>query len=140
MLRKMIIIITLAFFFCTLAAPPFTVGYITRPEVINPYEAIIKAITDVESSGNSLAYNPKENAVGAFQIRQIRIDEYNRLTGDNFALVEMYDYSKAIKVFMYYTSQFEPWQHREIARDWNKSVTNKYWNKVRAELLNIVTK
>ena len=40
---------------------------------------IIDAIIFVESSGNDSAYRADEDAVGAFQIRQVMVDDINRI-------------------------------------------------------------
>lgn len=130
----MIAIILLLAIFIPAFSPVEKVCYIPESEVCRPYETIIKAVVMVESSGDTFAYNVKENAVGAFQIRQIRLDEYNRMTGENLKLVACYDYLISKRVFLFYACQFLPDDYKAISKDWNKSKTDKYWNKVKAKL------
>ena len=50
-------------------------------------DPLIAAIIQVESGGDTLAYNAKEDAVGCLQIRPIMVREVNRLVGkDSFTL------------------------------------------------------
>lgn len=104
-----------------------------EPEM-TPYEALIQAIFYVETGCDSLAYNPAENAVGGLQIRQIRLDDYNMRTGKNYTLEQMYDFSLAKEVFIYYAEMYQ--DHETIAKRWNGSgpMTIEYWNKVKSVL------
>jgi hypothetical protein len=52
----------------------------------------------------------------------------------NYRHKDMYDYTKAVTVFMYYASDFTPDEYEAIAKEWNKSVSDKYWNKVKKKL------
>lgn len=108
------------------------------PESINPYEAIIKAVVTVESKGDTFAYNPVEGAVGAFQVRQIKLDEYNRLTGEMLKLSDCYKYETSKRIFLYFASQIDYRDVKSICIKWNgKSTHNKYYKKVKAELWNM---
>jgi hypothetical protein len=82
----------------------------------------------VESNLDTLAYNPKENAVGYFQIRPIRLKDYNNRVGANYVLTDMYDYDKALEVFMYYVTL----DMESTCKAWNgRGKSNKvYWQKV----------
>jgi hypothetical protein len=81
----------------------------------------------------SFAFNALENAVGAFQIRQCRIEHYNKLTGKNYTLDDMYDFNKAKEVFLHFAAgkSFE-----KAAKSWNGSgpMTETYWQKVQKHL------
>lgn len=139
---KTIAIFILSSIFIQLYAPPspeqitkeqsyqFTI--LTNPQ-FRIYYPLIKAVVYVESRGNDSAYNPKENAIGAFQIREIRINHYNRLTGKNYTHDEMYEYDKALEVFLYFADgkSFE-----KAAKSWNGSgkLTIIYWEKVKHQL------
>jgi hypothetical protein len=118
-------------------APGFTTLYILRADPINFYDPLIKAVVTVESNGNNSAYNAFEGAVGAFQIRPCRIEHYNRLTGLNYALSDMYDYEKAKQVFLYFCKGRS---YEAIARGWaggdngTKKATEKYWKRVKSKL------
>jgi hypothetical protein len=90
----------------------------------------------VETMGNTLAYNEFENAVGIFQIRQVRIDEYNRRTGNNYCLEDMYDPRLSEKVFLYFASLAGPYKFEKIAKAWNGSgpMTELYWKRIKEYL------
>lgn len=114
--------------------PPYPALKLFVSPPIYPYERIEKAIIQVESGGDTLAYNGREGAVGLYQIREIRLRDYNVRTKSDFTIKEMYEPAKAKKIFLYYATQFHHEQYKEIAKDWNKSKTNKYWEKVKKYL------
>jgi hypothetical protein len=120
--------------------PPAQKGfYIFGREPINPYERLYLAVCLVESSNNPLAYNSKENAVGISQIRQVRLNDYNRQTGKRYTLREMYDPYKSKEVFMYYAGKYPYTDYETIARAWNGSgkATIKYWARVKSKLKSV---
>ncbi len=98
-----------------------------------PFRKLIKAIGMVETKFDTLAYNPEEEAVGFFQIRPIRINDYNERTGSSFILADMYQYETAEKVFLYYAIELGPYNFEKIAKSWNGSgeKTIEYWKKVK---------
>lgn len=100
----------------------------------NPFEPLIEAIVFVEVGDGSDLYNEMEDAVGYFQIRPIRLNDYNKRTGENYTLDQMYDYDTAKKVFLYYAEIYQDWE--TVAKRWNGSgpMTITYWNKVKAYL------
>jgi hypothetical protein len=114
-------------------APEDRAAYIFEPTIISPYEALIKAVVAVESSGGRFVYNAKENAVGAFQIRQIRVNSYNRLRGTNYELIDFYDYELSKEMFLFYA---EGKTFEQASRDWNGSgpKTTTYWSKIKKYL------
>lgn len=132
----MTILIIFLLFAIKLYGPEYRTLIIIADVSINPYEALFKAVCAVESSGDPLAYNKAENAVGIAQIRQIRIKDYNQRTGHNYKLVEMFNPEKAKSVFLYYASRHKPCEYEHIARSWNGSgpMTVIYWNKVISKL------
>lgn len=127
----------LLFFLLTLPLPLFApsekVMIIPVSEGINYYDPLIKAIVQVESSGGKYLYNEKEGAVGHFQIRQVRLNHYNRETGLNHVLNDCYDYDLSREIFLYFASGKS---YERAARDWNGSgkMTDEYWRKVKKEL------
>ena len=143
---KNLIIILLSIISVQVYAPPsqpfptkeqsyqFTI--LTNPQ-FRIYYPLIKAVVYVESRGNDSAYNPKENAIGAFQIRDCRIQHYNQLTGKNYTHDEMYQHEKAEEVFMYFTQNRD---FETIARAWcsgengTRKASNKYWNLIKHQL------
>lgn len=130
---RMTLIILLTFLFLPARCPEDKAIAIVSGRAINYYDPLIYAVTMVESSGGKYLYNAKENAKGPFQIRQCRIDHYNKLTGLNYTLNDCYDYEISKKVFLYFAKGKT---YERAARDWNGkfSLTEKYWNKVKKYL------
>jgi hypothetical protein len=103
---------------------------------INPFSDLMYATAMVETMGNPSAYNEFENAVGIFQIRQIKIDEYNKRTGSNYVLTDMYDPQLSEKVYLYFASRTGPYKQEKIAKAWNGSgpMTELYWKRIKEYL------
>jgi len=130
---------TISIFSTTLYAPgisykykPITIEFV-QPIIKNTYEPLIEAIFQHESGNNTLAYNALENAVGGLQIRQCRVDHYNKLTGKNYTLTDMYDFNIAKEVFLYFA---EGKSFEQAAKKWNGSgpMTEVYWESIKAIL------
>ena len=104
---------------------------------VDPFRQLIHAIGMVETGFDTLAYNPIEKAAGYFQIRPIRIKDYNNRTGSNYSTKDMFDYYTAEKVFLYYASQIGPYNFEQIAKNWNGSgrKTVLYWKRVKKYLI-----
>lgn len=109
---------------------------IDRSQPVEPFNSLIYAIGLVENHGDTLAYNPDEEAAGFFQIRPVRLYDYNRRTGNRLTLKDMFDYEKSEKVFLYYASQIGHRNFEKIAKNWNGSGprTIHYWNRVKKYL------
>jgi hypothetical protein len=105
-------------------------------EAVNPFTQLINAVVTVESSGNNLAYNPIEEAYGPFQIRPIRLLDYNQRTGSSYTMKDCFDYEVSKRIFVFYAAQIGPYDFERIAKAWNGSgeMTIEYWNKVKAKL------
>jgi len=133
---KRIIIITLFLaLFQAICAPPLREAVICQPEEINPYEAITHAVTTIESSNGVNLCNAKEQAVGYFGIRPIRLEDYNKRTGQNITHAQCYDYEIGKRIFLYYASQVDYRDIKGICIAWNgKSIYNKYFAKIKAVL------
>lgn len=131
-MKRLILLIGLLLFCTLVLAPEYRCLSLPKIEPINPYESIIDAVVTVESKGDNMAYNDKEGAVGAFQVRLVRLQDYNRRTGKNLCLQECYDYETGRMIFMYYASQYDYRDVKAICRSWNgRSVKNKYYYKVK---------
>ena len=130
----MTILIFLLLITVNLFAPGDERPILIAPVLTHPYAKIITAIGMVESNRDNAAFNKKEGAAGQFQVRAIRLKDFNHRTGMKYRLKDMHDYTKAVTVFMYYASAFAPDDYEGIAKEWNKSRTDKYWNKVKNEL------
>lgn len=140
-MKKMVTLILFLLITVNLFAPGDERPILIAPVLTHPYAKIITAIGTVESNLDTLAYNPEEDAVGFFQVRQIRLDDYYQRTGKRYSLRDMYDYNKAEEVFLYYTTRYKPCEIEKIARTWNggyegmnKKSTIKYWRKVQNAL------
>ncbi len=111
----------------------------TKEETIE--DPLIAAIIQVESGGDTLAYNSKEDAVGCLQIRPIMVTEINRLLGkDSFTLSDRWSKVKSIQMFNILRSNIKEASNEKIARVWNggynghkKQSTLKYWKKVKQQ-------
>ena len=103
---------------------------------IEPYKQLVYATAMVETGMDTLAYNPREEAAGIFQIRPVRLVDYNRRTGSTYTRQELFDYKVSEKIFLYYASQIGPYNFERIARRWNGSgqQTDYYWKRIQEYL------
>jgi hypothetical protein len=134
--NKLLLLFIKAAFPVALFAPGSHAITMVEGKESNPFSDLIYAIGKVETNLDTLAYNPTEEATGFFQIRPVRVEDYNRRTGNSFTLSDMYDYSKSEKVFLYYASEIGPYNFERIARRWNGSgsKTYNYWKRVKRYL------
>lgn len=101
------------------------------PIVKNHYDPLVHAVWAWETRGSFdlMSYNVKEEATGPLQIRPCRLEHYNRLTGKEYILNDMYNFEIAREVFLYFAKgkSFE-----QAAKDWNGSgpMTIDYWKGV----------
>jgi len=132
------LLFTTLFILCGLrsVAPDSNTMIVFQPKPIQPFNGLMYAIGMVETMGNVSSYNEIENAVGKFQIRQVRIDDYNRRTGSKYVLEDMFDSRLSEKVFLYFASQIGPYHFEKIAKNWNGSgpKTDFYWKRIKAYL------
>ena len=117
-------------------APDIKVAYIKVSEPVDVYSRLIKAVIMVESFGDTMAYNLNEEAIGAFQIRPIRLMDYNQRTGNNYEAKDCYSYKISKEIFLYYAKRIGFPKYELIARNWNGSgeTTLDYWEKVKLHL------
>jgi hypothetical protein len=90
----------------------------------------------VETIGDTLAFNPLEEAVGVFQIRPIRLIDYNKRTGNKYSRTDLFNYETSEKIFIYFADQIGPYNLEMIAKRWNGSgkQTVNYWNRIKRYL------
>jgi hypothetical protein len=90
----------------------------------------------IETKGDDMAYNPLEAAAGIFQIRPIRLIDYNKRTGSNYTRKDLFTYEISEKIFLYYADQVGPYNLEQIARKWNGSghLTTNYWDRIKRYL------
>jgi hypothetical protein len=112
------------------------VAYICSAKPVDAYDRLVKAIVKVESTGDTLAYNLSEEAVGAFQIRPIRLLDYYQRTGIFYKLKDCYNFKISKEIFLFYARQTGYPDYEKIARNWNGSgiATLDYWKKVKSNL------
>lgn len=130
-MKKILLLIFLIFISLENKAPIINELYVVKDIPVKPFKSIIYAIGVVESSLDTMAYNPREEAIGYFQIRQVRIDDYNKRTGEHFKLIEMFEYDKAERVFLYYCRLYDDVD--EIILQWN-CWSQEYLKKVKKYL------
>jgi hypothetical protein len=133
-LRKLeIICFGLLFLSVKVSAPNWNSLTIIEFSPVQPYSKLEYAIGMIETKGDTLAYNPLEEAIGIFQIRPIRIIDYNRRTGSSISRHDLYNFETSEKIFLYYASLSGPYKLEQIARNWNGSGkrTSFYWDRVK---------
>jgi len=132
-MKYTLLIIPIFSFFCTAS---MWYDKVEEPIIEDP---LIDAIIEVESGGDTLAYNSKEDAVGCLQIRPIMVREVNRLLGeDKYTLKDRWNKAKSIEMFNVIRSHLKGATDEQIARTWNGGYNGKnnpktlvYWNKVK---------
>jgi len=117
-------------------APDIKVAYIKVSEPVDVYDRLISAVIMVESLGDTMAYNLTEEAIGAFQIRPIRLLDYNQRTGNNYEAKDCYSFKISKEIFLFYAERIGFPHYELIARNWNGSgeTTLDYWEKVKLHL------
>jgi uncharacterized protein YhfF len=97
---------------------------------------LISAMIFVESGGNPLSFNAREQAAGVLQIRRIMVAEFNRI-GIQFTLEDRYSQYKSVVAFKKWITIKNYTNPEIIARKWNggpnghlKESTLNYWQKV----------
>jgi len=132
--------ITTITFLLTIAHKVFAPSYealsVVSRAPVEPFRNLIHAIGMVETQFDTLAYNPVEEAVGYFQIRPIRLLDYNIRTGSNYTSHDLFNYKTSEKIFLFYASSIGPYNFERIAKAWNGSGKNTslYWNQVKKYL------
>jgi hypothetical protein len=132
---KKIVFVTLILlsFAFRVTAPSRETLIIVSSDPVAPYKQLIHAIGMVETRCDTMAYNPIEQAVGYFQIRPIRLKDYNKRTSSNYKMKDLYNYEISEKIFLYYADRIGPYDLEKIARKWNGSGirTYYYWNRIK---------
>jgi hypothetical protein len=117
-------------------APDIKEIIVLVPKPVSPFERLMNAIIKVESSGDTMAVNCDEEALGAFQIRPIRLLDYNQRTGKNYKEDDLYNIEISKEIFLYYAKKIGYPNFESIAKSWNGSgkLTATYWQKVKSHL------
>jgi hypothetical protein len=124
----------------TLKRPDRT-AYVIAGKIERP-DYILQAIIQVESSGDPLAYNKKEQAIGLLQIRKPTLDEFNDIVGyRKYRLKDCWD--RQISIEIYRTVQ----RHRNPQYDLKKALivwngkgktSDRYYRKVQKQLNKLI--
>jgi hypothetical protein len=132
-LKKIVSLVFLVFITFKVFAPASESLTLIRTTPAKPFLSLIHAIGMVETQYDTLAYNPLEEAVGYFQIRPIRLMDYNARTGSAFTMNDLFNYKISEKIFIYYASELGPYNFERIAKTWNGSgkSTIQYWEQVK---------
>jgi hypothetical protein len=108
-----------------------------HPEWTTVYD-LAESIIYVESRGNDYAIGALKER-GAYQIRHIRLTDFNQRTGKRYKIEELVDRCKSEEIFMYYAGRTSSLE--EISRCWNagpngmnKKSSQKYWKLVKERL------
>ena len=147
-MKRMGTLLTLIFLSLICQAPEQRTLLAERIEPIRPYENVWKAVCMVESSGNPLAYHMEKNghaSIGIAQIQESRIKDFNKRTGKNYKLADMYDPAKSKDVFLHYATGIGYRNPERICRLWNGGEPNgmkiketyRYWLKVQKVYLSL---
>ena len=114
----------------------------SKPSPISILCAVVGAMEEVESGGDPLAYNPKEEARGILQIRPIMVREINRICGTSYTNKDCFD--PIIATIMFIRMQYatnRKLNPEKAARLWNggykwksKESTLQYWNAVKGRM------
>ena len=133
---KSILIIFFSLLAIRATAPDIKMAFISVSDPVNAYDRLVKAVVQVESTGDTHAYNLSEEAAGAFQIRPIRLLDYYQRTGKNYKIEDCYNFEISKEIFLYYARQTGYQDYETIARNWNGSgkTTQGYWEKVKSNL------
>jgi len=135
-MKKLFLIVLMLFFTIRVIAPSQKSLLIPDPLPIEPYKELIYAVGMVEGMGDTTAYNELEMAAGYFQIRPIRLEDYNNRTGSQYTMNDMFNYKISEKVFLYFATQIGPYNIEKIAKSWNGSgaKTIEYWQRIKEYL------
>jgi hypothetical protein len=135
-MKRIILILCFGLISACLSAPSFKVISIAMPEKISAYDALFKAVCFVESSNRPFIVNEKEQAYGIAQIRQIRLDDYNRKTNKQYKLEDCFNVDISKEIFLFYCTSLD---YEKIAKAWNGSgkQTEIYWLKIQKVLLSL---
>jgi hypothetical protein len=135
-MKKVLLIIIFLLSALRVVAPVQKAIFVPHSPPVEPFKKLIHAVGMVEAKGDTTAFNKIEQAVGFFQIRPIRVKDYNRRTGSRYTLKDMFDYEISEKVFLYYASRIGPYNFEKIAKNWNGSgvKTLDYWKRIKKHL------
>ncbi len=104
------------------------------------FESLLDAIEWVESRGNASAVGDNGDAIGAYQIHKIYVDDCNRILGyDKFHYEDRWDRDKSRDMIAIVIQHYGNGKTLEQAarihnggpNGWKKKSTENYWKKVK---------
>lgn len=135
-MKSFFLTILLLFISVHLPAPGSGTAYLLRHEGLKD-QRLLNAIIQVESGGDPLQVNYREQALGLLQIRPIMLKEVNRIAGyEKYTTKDCLDSLKSIEIYWAVQNYHNPSNDfRRGAIIWNgKGKTNRYWRKVKNQL------
>jgi hypothetical protein len=134
--RIIIVCFLLLSFSMRVSAPSMKLFPVCKPAPVEPYKRLAFAIGMVETKCDTMAYNPLESAAGIFQIRPIRLIDYNKRTGSSYNRQDLFTYEISEKIFLFFADQIGPYDLEKIAKRWNGSghLTTNYWYRIKKYL------
>jgi hypothetical protein len=133
---RLIFVIFLLLISSRLFAPAHNSLVIPVPGEINRWMDLWRATCLVESENNPDKINIIEGAYGIVQIRQCKLDDYNKATSGSYILPADINMSVSKEIFLHHCSVCKT--DEEAARTWNggprgmgKPQTKMYWEKIR---------
>lgn len=137
-IKKIVFLSLMLLFAFRALAPDNNKILIPEGSPVRPFKNLMDAIGMVETKQDTLAYNPVEHAAGYFQIRPVRLNDYNNRTGSHYTTKDLFNYKVSEKIFLFYASRIGPYNLEAIARRWNGSGsrTAEYWENVRMKMEN----
>lgn len=137
-MKKVIIGLLLILIPVRIFAPEWRAVGITLEEGINPFTGLWNATCHVETRHDADTINRNEQAYGIAQIRQGKLDDFNRETGKHYAITDCLDPEVSYEIYMHFASKYKPHEIEKIARKWNGSgpMTTDYWRKIREAINN----
>lgn len=108
-----------------------------EPAELNPHLDIWEAVCWVESRHNAKAINVAEQAYGIAQIRECKLNDYNKVWGSAHEITDCFNTELSRKIFMWHCAQYD--NQDEAVRRWNGSgpATYEYLAKVRGRILSV---
>jgi hypothetical protein len=133
---KKLILLTMILISLDAFAPAANTLTIVKTESINPFEHILNAVGLIETNNDHWAFNPIENAYGIYQIRPVRLNDFNSRTGKHYCRWDLFNLKVSREIFLYYAEKFGPYETDDMIRSWNGSgkATCDYLKRVKAIL------
>jgi hypothetical protein len=133
--KRLIVLFLMILAPLTTFAPIGTTLIIMEAEMIDFWLPVWQAVKTIESSNNSNAVNVIEGAFGCGQIRQEKLDDFNRATGNNYSLVDCLNESVSYEVFRWHCVGYKVLNL--AVKRWNGKGARAevYWRKIQKQLI-----